>query len=143
MRMRRLLLAMTMVAVLAAAALIPVAVFASPRVSDPATYTPDAGERIPWELSGAVWNECPMTFQNPEGLAFGVGTDELGQWYVTLYDDQGAETAEDELGAAFPELVEPVRIFRECLNKYPTTPYRVPRTLGPSAARDVLGVRDH
>ena len=131
-RMRRRLLATAAVVVLVAAAVIPVAVFAAPGASIPRATAPGADGRIPWELSGAVWNECPMNFQNPEGLAFGVGTDDLGQWYVVLYDDQGRETPEEELGATYPELVGPVRIFRECLNKFPTEPYRVPRTLSPA-----------
>ena len=127
--MRRTLLGALAVGVLAVAAVIPIAVFAAPASSDPRSIAPVAGERIPWELSSAVWSECPMTFPNPEGLGFGWGTDELGQWYVSLYDDQGGETREDELGDAYPELVEPVRIFRECLERYPAEPYSVPPTL--------------
>ena len=131
-RMRRALMATLASFVLAAAAVIPMAVFATPVPSVSATASREGGGRIPWELSGAVWSECPMGFQAPGGLAVGWGTDGLGEWTVSLWDEHGNETPEDELALEFPELVEPFRSFHECLDRFPTTPYSEPRTLTPA-----------
>jgi hypothetical protein len=131
-RIRRVLLASAAVGVLAAAAIVPIGVFAAPVASAPATAAPDDGGRIPWELSGSIFSECPYSFENPDGMGVGWGTDALGEWYVSLFDGKGSEIPEDRIGENYPELVEPIRQFHECLNRFPTTPYSDPPTLSPA-----------
>jgi len=111
------------VGVLAAAALIPMAVFAAPVAIAPAASVANAGGRIPWELSGAVWSECPMTIEIPVGYGAGWTSDTLGEWRVSFYDEQGTELTQDEVFAQFPDLVAPFQAFFDCLNRFPTTEY--------------------
>ena len=58
--------------------------------------------------------------------------DGLGAWTMSLWDNDGNETPEDQVGVDFPELVEPLRIFHECLDRFPTTPYSEPLSLDPA-----------
>jgi hypothetical protein len=120
-RIRRVLLATGAVAVLVIAALIPVAVFAAPVPS-----ASDDDGLIPWELSGAIWNECPMTAEVPNGYGLGWSADALGDWHVSLYDEQGTEMPEVEVFTQYPELVAPIQAYFACLNRFPTTEYREP-----------------
>jgi hypothetical protein len=126
--MRRMLFGAVAVVVFAAAGGIPIAVFTAP-IPGATTVPREDGERIPWELSGAVWSECPMVFEVPEGLGIGWGIDGLGAWTMSVWDSDGNETPEDQVGVDFPELVEPLRIFHECLDRFPTTPYSEPLSL--------------
>ena len=131
-RIRRVLVVTTTFVVLAASALIPVAVFSAPVPRPAASGPPDADGLIPWELSGAIWSECPMSFAAPDGFGLGWWSDETGEWQVTLYNEKGVDVPQEEIAASFPELVEPLEAFHECLDRFPTAPYREPPSLNPA-----------
>jgi len=128
-RMRRTLLAAAAVGVLTVAATIPVAVFASPVASDPRS----TDERIPWQLAGAVWSECPTVIDAPAGHSIGWSPDLRGGWGIWLFDEEtGIGIADEEIVESFPELTEPIRALHDCLDRFPTTPYSEPRALNPT-----------
>ena len=125
MRIRRTLLATAAVAVVTLAALIPVGVFAAPAAPDPRS----AEDRIPWELSGAVWSECPAVISVPDGYSIGSSPDLRGGWGVWLFDETGLGLEAEEFGETFPQLVEPVQELQDCLDRFPTTVYSEPSPL--------------
>ena len=126
---RRALVVTTTLVVLAASALIPVAVFTAPVPSVPPLSTAGVVDRIPWQLSNAIWNECPNYIAAPDGFGVGSWSDETGEWHISLYDEKGFDVPHEEIAARFPELVEPLETLLECLDQFPTTPYREPPTL--------------
>jgi len=70
-----------------------------------------------------------MSFATPDGFGLGLWSDETGGWHVSLNDEKGVDVPQEEIAARFPELVESLEAFHECLDRFPTTPYREPPSL--------------
>ncbi len=142
MRMRRLLLAMTTVAVLAAAALIPVAVFAAPVVRVPAAER----LRMTWSRfrgssRARSGTSAPWTFQHPDRLRVRMEHRPAGRvGRLALRRHGYRSSAEEELGPCCSR----ARRTRRGSSATAWTGSRQrstgrPRTLRPSAARDCTG----
>jgi hypothetical protein len=118
-----MLLSAGAVAVLATAAVIPIL------ASAPASSRADDNDGlIPWEISNAVWGECPTQDLSGVPSDYGIqsGTDETGTWQVDLVSANGEVLTEEQVAEAAPEAVDALDAFSDCLNQYPTLPYSPP-----------------